>query len=63
MFENETVRTTFFSDNPLLSVGSSDWGITFASVCRFDNQRLLLAIAAAKGWRVTSLDVQTAFLN
>ena len=40
-----------------------DCGNTFAPVCRFDNQRLLLAIAAAKDWRVISLDVQTAFLN
>ena len=40
-----------------------DCGNTFAPVCRFDNQRLLLALAVAKDWRVISLDVQTAFLN
>ena len=36
---------------------------TFAPVCRIDSQRLLLAIAAAQGWRVIAMDVQTAFLN
>ena len=40
-----------------------DCGHTFAPVCRFYNQRLLLAIAAAEDWRVISIDVQTAFLN
>ena len=40
-----------------------DCGNIFSLVCRFDNQLLLLAIAAAKDWRVISLDVQTAFLN
>ena len=38
-------------------------GNTFAPVCRFDNQRLLLAIAAAKDWRIISLDVQNVLLS
>ena len=40
-----------------------DCGNIFAPVCRSDNQRLLLAIAAAKDSRVISIDFQTAFLN
>eukprot|EP00752_Nemacystus_decipiens_P017171 g15384.t1 len=36
---------------------------TFAPVCRIGSQRLLLAIAAAQGWPVIAMDVQTAFLN
>ncbi len=36
---------------------------TFAPVCRIGSQRLLLAIAASKGWPVIAMDVQTAFLN
>ena len=36
---------------------------TFAPVCRIGSQRLLLAIAAAHGWLVLAMDVQTAFLN
>ena len=36
---------------------------TFAPVCRIESQRLLLAIAASRDWRVLAMDVQTAFLN
>ncbi|CAB1109566.1 unnamed protein product [Ectocarpus sp. CCAP 1310/34] len=36
---------------------------TFAPVCKIGSQRLLLAIAAAQGWPVIAMDVQTAFLN
>eukprot|EP00903_Cladosiphon_okamuranus_P017943 g16510.t1 len=36
---------------------------TFAPVCRTGSQRLLLAIAAAQGWLVLAMDLQTAFLN
>ena len=42
---------------------TTDCGNTFPPVCIFDNQRLHLAIAAAKYWRAISLDFQTAFLN
>ena len=38
-------------------------GNIFAPVRRFDKQILLLAITAAKDWRIISLDVHTAFLN
>ena len=35
----------------------------FAPVARLDTIRLLLAIAAQKGWKVYQLDVKSAFLN
>jgi len=40
-----------------------DYSETFAPVARLDTIRLLLAIAAEKGWRVYQLDVKSAFLN
>lgn len=36
---------------------------TFAPTMAFDALRIILAIAAKKGWRVRQLDVVTAFLN
>ena len=36
---------------------------TFAPVCRIASQRLLLAVAPSRDWRVLAMDVQTAFLN
>ncbi|CAN0030647.1 unnamed protein product, partial [Sphacelaria rigidula] len=40
-----------------------DCGSTFATVCRLESQRILLAIATAKNWPIIVLDVQTTFLN
>ena len=40
-----------------------DFSDTFAPVARLDTIRLLLAIAAQKGWKVYQLDVKSAFLN
>lgn len=39
-----------------------DYDEIFSPVVRFDSMRLLLAIAAVKGWRPRQLDVKTAFL-
>ena len=36
---------------------------TFALVARLDTIRLLLALAAQKGWKIHQLDVKFAFLN
>ena len=40
-----------------------DCGATFASVCRFQSTRMILAITAEIDYEVLMLDVQTAFLN
>nr|MBN8156972.1 hypothetical protein [Vibrio vulnificus] len=39
-----------------------DFSDTFAPVARLETIRLLLAIAAQKGWTVFQLDVKSAFL-
>ena len=40
-----------------------DFKEVFAPVARMESVRLLLALAAAKDWRVHHLDVKLAFLN
>lgn len=40
-----------------------DFSETFAPVARLDTIRMLLALAAQKGWKVYHLDVKSAFLN
>lgn len=40
-----------------------DFSDTLALVARLDTIRLLLAVAAQKGWKVFQLDVKFAFLN
>ena len=40
-----------------------DFKEVFAPVARMKSVRLLLALAAAKDWRVHHLDVKSAFLN
>ena len=40
-----------------------DFEEVFAPIVRMESVRLLLALAAAKDWRVHHLDVKLAFLN
>ena len=40
-----------------------DFSETFAPVARYDTIRLLIALAAQKGWKIYQLDVKSAFLN
>ena len=44
-------------------VAGIDFEETFSSVCRFESIRLLLAIAAARGYHIQQCDVKTAFLH
>ncbi|XP_043805248.1 uncharacterized protein LOC122721479 [Manihot esculenta] len=44
-------------------IPSVDFSDTFALVARIETIRLLLAIAAQKGWKVYQLDIKSAFLN
>ena len=41
----------------------ADFEEVFVPVARMESIRLLLALAAAKDWRVHHLDVKSAFLN
>jgi hypothetical protein len=40
-----------------------DFEEVFAPVARLDTVRMILALAANRGWQVHHLDVKTAFLN
>ena len=40
-----------------------DFSETFAPVARMDTIRMLLALAAQKGWTLHQMDVKSAFLN
>ena len=40
-----------------------DYIETFAPVAKMDSIRLVLAIAASKGWQVHHMDVKSAFLH
>lgn len=40
-----------------------DYKETFAPVARYTSVRAVLAIAAAKGWKIHQMDVKTTFLN
>ena len=40
-----------------------DFSETFAPVARLDTIRMLLALAAQKGWVIHQMDVKSAFLN
>ncbi|RVW62393.1 Retrovirus-related Pol polyprotein from transposon RE1 [Vitis vinifera] len=40
-----------------------DFSETFAPVARLDTIRMLLALAAQKGWNIHQMDVKSAFLN
>ena len=40
-----------------------DYTETFAPVARMDSIRLVLAIAASKGWKVNHMDVKSAFVH
>ena len=44
-------------------VAGTDFGSTYAPVCRIPSVRIVLAIAASHDWNVIQLDVQTAFLQ
>ena len=40
-----------------------DYEEVFAPVVRFESIRILIALAALKGWKIHHLDVKSAFLN
>ena len=40
-----------------------DYEETFAPIARYTSVRVVLAIAASKGWKVHQMDVKTTFLN
>ena len=40
-----------------------DFSETFAPVARLDTIRMLLALAAQKGWNIHQMDVKSTFLN
>lgn len=35
----------------------------FASVARMDTMRMIMALAAQRGWKIYQLDVKSAFLH
>ena len=44
-------------------VAGTDFGSTYAPVCRISSVCIVLAIAASHDWNVIQLDVQTTFLQ
>jgi hypothetical protein len=40
-----------------------DYSETFALVARLDTVRIIIAVAAQKGWNLYQLNVKSAFLN
>lgn len=40
-----------------------DYEETFAPIARYTSVRVVLAIAATKGWKVHQMNVKTTFLN
>ena len=53
-------RWVIFGNHQIHGLGFFD---TYASVGKSDSMRILLSIAATKGWEIIQFDIVTAFLN
>ena len=51
-----------FVDQGFLQKVGIDYEV-FALVARYTSVRIIIAIAASKGWKIHQMDVKTAFLN